>query len=205
LDALAKAASLMFPQDMDPRERLQVSSERKDKGDVVRARTELIEALSAMAREAYERLTQQVNDPGIQTEVERAVALRTLDDLWIGHLMNMDYMRHGVCLQGYGQRDPLVEYKRESYRLFHEVLSNLNQRVANTIFKVQISRQAPDVAQQQVQPPAQEVVLSGPEKEEAAPMVERSLESQAVSDVGRNDPCPCGSGKKYKKCHGQDA
>lgn len=214
LDALAKAASMMFPQDMDVRERLRLTEEKQGtKGDLVRMRTELIEALTTMARESYERLTQHIGDVGLQVDIERMVALRALDDLWIGHLMNMDYLRHGVGLQGYGQRDPLVEYKREAYRLFHEVLANLNQRVATTIFKVQVSRQTGDHTHTQEQPTSQPIELAHPAPSTDAadvasasvPTVSAESIPATVKEVGRNEPCPCGSGKKYKKCHGQDA
>jgi preprotein translocase subunit SecA len=131
--------------------------------------------------------------------------VRALDDLWIGHLENMDYLRHGVGLQGYGQRDPLVEYKREAYRMFHGLLGTLNQRVASTIFKVQIARETAEEEMRRLQSQAKPIELSGPQKEAENGSAPSSEEKKAMGDVGRNDPCPCGSGKKYKKCHGQES
>jgi preprotein translocase subunit SecA len=124
--------------------------------------------------------------------------------LWISHLEAIDYLRHGVGLQGYGQRDPLVEYKREAYRLFQQLLTTLNQRVSHMIFKVQISKQEAEKELRRMQPLAQPVQLSGPEKEAGESQIanRKSQVDPMYKDVGRNDLCPCGSGKKYKKCHG---
>ncbi|QQR60690.1 preprotein translocase subunit SecA [Candidatus Uhrbacteria bacterium] len=203
LDQLAEAASAILPKGVDVRGQLQAASENKDgRENLVLMRTALVETLLKLAREAYEALSKQAGDPGLQAEVEKAVAVRALDDLWIAHLENMDYLRHGVGLQGYGQRDPLVEYKREAYRMFHGLLGTLNQRVASTIFKVQIARETAEEELRRLQSQAKPIELSGPQKETESVSVPSSEEKKAMGDVGRNDPCPCGSGKKYKKCHG---
>jgi preprotein translocase subunit SecA len=205
LDQLAEAAAAILPKGVDVRGQLQAASENKDgRENLVLMRTALVETLLKLAREAYEALSQQAGDPGLQAEVEKAVAVRALDDLWIAHLENMDYLRHGVGLQGYGQRDPLVEYKREAYRMFHGLLGSLNQRVASTIFKVQIARETAEEELRRLQSQAKPIELSGPQKETENISASSSEENKAMGDVGRNDPCPCGSGKKYKKCHGQE-
>jgi preprotein translocase subunit SecA len=207
LDKLAEAAAAILPKGVDIAGQLKAASENKqDKGDVLALRTALVETLLKLATEAYDALSKQASEPGLQTEVEKAVTIRALDDLWIAHLENMDYLRHGVGLQGYGQRDPLVEYKREAYRMFHELLGNLNQRVASTIFRVQIARETADEEMRRLQSQAKPVELSGPAKElDGGSSSTTSQEKKAMADVGRNDPCPCGSGKKYKKCHGIEA
>jgi preprotein translocase subunit SecA len=205
LDQLAEAAAAILPKGVDVRGQLQAASENKDgRENLVLMRTALVETLLKLAREAYDALSKQAGDPGLQAEVEKAVAVRALDDLWIAHLENMDYLRHGVGLQGYGQRDPLVEYKREAYRMFHGLLGTLNQRVASTIFKVQIARETAEEELRRLQSQAKPIELSGPQKETENVSVSSSEEKKAMGDVGRNDPCPCGSGKKYKKCHGQE-
>jgi preprotein translocase subunit SecA len=206
LDQLAEAASAILPKGVDVRGQLQAASENKDgRENLVLMRTALVETLLKLAREAYDALSKQAGDPGLQAEVEKAVAVRALDDLWIAHLENMDYLRHGVGLQGYGQRDPLVEYKREAYRMFHGLLGSLNQRVASTIFKVQIARETAEEELRRLQSQAKPIELSGPQKETENVSAPSSEEKKAMGDVGRNDPCPCGSGKKYKKCHGQES
>jgi preprotein translocase subunit SecA len=206
LDQLAEAAAAILPKGVDVRGQLQAASENKDgRENLVLMRTALVETLLKLAREAYDALSKQAGDPGLQAEVEKAVAVRALDDLWIAHLENMDYLRHGVGLQGYGQRDPLVEYKREAYRMFHGLLGSLNQRVASTIFKVQIARETAEEELRRLQSQAKPIELSGPQKETENVSAPSSEEKKAMGDVGRNDPCPCGSGKKYKKCHGQES
>ena len=110
-------------------------------------------------------------------QIEKVVCLRTLDMLWLEHLENMDYLRDSVKLRAYGQRDPLVEYKAEGHRLFQDLLSKIELNIAKTILKVNIVEQP---RQTEVKQPF------FPKKQ-----------------LGRNDPCFCNSGKKYKKCHGQ--
>lgn len=171
--------------------------------DLVAVRTVIIEAIMALVRDTYEKLSETLGDTAIQMEIEKVVTLRALDDLWISHLEAIDYLRHGVGLQGYGQRDPLVEYKREAYRLFQQLLTTLNQRVAHMIFKVQITRQDAEQELRRMQPLAKPVQLAGPAKEMGKGESSVRLETDPkFKDVGRNDPCPCGSGKKFKKCHG---
>jgi len=103
-------------------------------------------------------------------QIEKFVSLKVLDSLWVNHLENMDYLRDSVRLRAYGQRDPLVEYKSEGHRMFCNLLSSFESTLANAIFRAQINPTP-------------------------------SFSSKVSGKVtGRNDPCPCGSGKKYKKC-----
>jgi preprotein translocase subunit SecA len=129
--------------------------------------------------------------------LERALFLRTIDMLWIDHLDAMNHLREGIGLRGYGQKDPLIEYKNESYRMFQTLLSAIDSEILNIIFKVEIQ---PQVSEEQ------ETQLTKAAKE-ATPQIKetRTREQKRVKKekVGRNDPCPCGSGKKYKKCHGK--
>ena len=120
------------------------------------------------------------------------VMLRNVDTLWLEHLDSMDRLRDGIGLLGYGQRDPLIEYKKESYRMFQTLLGTIEENVVSAIFKVQVV--------QKVKSPMENKNISASGGDETvssavAPKIK-------LKKVGRNDPCPCGSGKKYKKCCG---
>jgi len=175
----------------------------------VEDRTALIESIVSDAKNAYdalrENIIKQVGNDGGFLEVERTLMLRAVDTLWIEHLEAMDHLRQGIGLRGYGQRDPLVEYKKEAYRLFNELLDLIRKQVVYTIFKVSVAlKAAPSLYERQ------NVTLSAPAKtmssnkggavSSSAPTTQNAASSEKV---GRNEPCPCGSGKKYKKCHGQ--
>ncbi len=156
--------------------------------------------------------------------------LREIDQQWIDHLKSMDQLREGIGLRGYGQRDPKLEYKKEGYTLFTDMIERISMNVASQLFRVQLQLQQEAPASQQQQPQAvPEVVPEFKHKErrmvalhpgsmagpsggdgEAAASGDGDGDRQrtVVRDkpkVGRNEPCPCGSGKKYKKCHGTTA
>ncbi|MFA6429279.1 MAG: preprotein translocase subunit SecA [Patescibacteria group bacterium] len=184
---------------------------------LVERRTHIIEGAMALVKQAYKAFEDLVGDVPTLEDIEKTVLLRSLDDLWVGHLESMDYLRHSIGLQSYGQRDPLVEYKREGYRLFNELIAMHQQRVARTIFKVRIVRETAEQERQKMAMMSRAVQLSAPAKEGEAsgfmgagmsPMAQaaqdpsRETPVSAAKEAGRNDPCPCGSGKKFKKCHG---
>ncbi len=132
-------------------------------------------------------------------ELERGVMIRAIDMLWVDHLVSIDYLRSSIGLQGYAQRDPLVEYKRETYGLFSALLSNIQKEVAYAFFKLSIGVQmAPSVMTDD------KLTLQGATKETSTQgeHIEHKERNKEGNKIGRNDPCPCGSGKKYKKCHG---
>jgi preprotein translocase subunit SecA len=120
-------------------------------------------------------------------KVVKFLCLRTLDMFWIDHLENMEYLRDSVKLRAYGQLDPLVEYKNEGHKMFQSLISNAEMSIAQNIFKIGIKREAP--------------AFSRPVST-AMPSNIYPKTNQGKNKVGRNDPCPCGSGKKYKKCCG---
>ncbi len=169
----------------------------------VAARTAIADALEQHALAHLETLSQQVADPAVFPEVARNVMLRSIDQLWIEHLDLMDHLREGIGLRGYGQRDPLVEYKKEAFDLFAQLINSINTQITNTIFRVTIT---PGTSAPQ---PRQQVITSAPQKEAvearsvSGPMTQTKVSPSGVdlSTVGRNDPCPCGSGKKFKKCY----
>lgn len=124
---------------------MQVLRERTDLS-VLERRSSFIEQAIKGIDQAYQDLEGTLMNPAVMQDLEKSILLRIMDDLWIFHLEAMDHLRHGIGLQGYGQRDPLVEYKREGYRLFHEMLGEIGRRLTRTLFHVQ-------VAQPEAQPP----------------------------------------------------
>ena len=137
-------------------------------------------------------------EPGNMRLLERIVMLRTIDGLWVEHLTAMEYMRQGIGLQAVGQRDPLVAYKQRSHEMFQDLLAAIQHDVAHTIFRVGIKKGAPPPRQA----PAMAPVAAGVAGGVAGGGRPKPLKA-AGKKVGRNDPCPCGSGKKFKKCCGK--
>ena len=166
------------------------------------ARTAIADDLLKHAEQKLADLAKQVEDPAVYPEVVRNVMLRSIDQLWVEHLDLMDHLREGIGLRGYGQRDPLVEYKKEAFDLFAQLINSINTQIANTMFRVTV---APSTNTPQPRP---QVITSGPQKEAVesrsrGPLVQTKQSPTGVdlSTIGRNDPCPCGSGKKFKKCY----
>jgi preprotein translocase subunit SecA len=126
-------------------------------------------------------------------QIEKMVLLRSVDMLWMEHLTAMDCMRDGIGLRGYGQRDPLVEYKKEAYRMYHDLMKAIEENVVTSLFKIQVVRKIESPMENK------NVQESGGSVDEA----EASKPEVNGSHVGRNDLCPCGSGRKYKKCCGK--
>ena len=155
---------------------------------------ELIDRLFEDAIIAYADVEARFT-PETLPKVERHVLLMVIDKLWVDHLTAMDDLRQGVGLQAYGQRDPLVVYKTEGYQMFNKLLSSIQHDVVRAIFRVQ-----PVVAQQPVQTRVTESATST-----NAPEAPASTAQRRVNKVRPNELCPCGSGKKYKFCHGARA
>jgi preprotein translocase subunit SecA len=161
----------------------------------------IIEAVHAR----YEEKEQLIGADNMRLN-EKYLLLQVIDQQWKDHLLNIDHLKEGIGLRGYGQRDPLVEYKRESFELFQEMMERIQDRVVKVLWKIELAGREGDREESQrvqralpPQPPKQQLTFSGAPKEAAAPV------KRAQAKVGRNDPCPCGSGKKYKKCHGTAA
>ncbi len=133
-------------------------------------------------------------------QLEKMVMLRTIDTLWKDHLLGMDSLREGIGLRGYGQKDPLIEYKREAFDMFAAMMDRCEREVLEHLFRVQIvqGEQPPPVQARSRRPPQ----LKLNRGEDAGGGNGDKTVRRTGEKVGRNDPCPCGSGKKYKKCHG---
>ena len=169
---------------------------------------EVASVLGDLVADAYERKRVEVGDEGVLV-LERLVLLRVIDSLWVEHLTAVDDMRRGIGLRAYSQRDPLNEFKVEAYRMFDELKSTIRHDITHTVFRVTLTREPlqqrqprpmlesrPDVSGNAVAGSATAAAVSaaasgaGPQTAKAGPK------------LGRNDPCWCGSGKKYKRCHG---
>jgi preprotein translocase subunit SecA len=171
----------------------------------------LVEKITETVQAAYNDKCDRFGE--VMREVEKQIMLQVLDMLWKEHLANMDHLRQGIGLRAYGQKNPKQEYKRESFELFQDMLENLKHEVVRVLARVEPVTQEEMEAmeaervrameQQQMQlQHAQASAMDGaesvPQEEQAAqPFVREGVK------VGRNDPCPCGSGKKYKQCHGK--
>src|SRR2546426_120434 len=133
-------------------------------------------------------------------QLEKMVMLRTIDTLWKDHLLGMDSLREGIGLRGYGQKDPLIEYKREAFDMFAAMMDRCEREVLEHLFRVQIvqGEQPPPVQARSRRPPQ----LKLNRGEDTGGGNGDKTVRRTGEKVGRNDPCPCGSGKKYKKCHG---
>ena len=159
----------------------------------------LREELVRKTHAAYEAKEKELG-PDLLRYLEKMVMLRTIDTLWKDHLLAMDSLREGIGLRGYGQKDPLIEYKREGFDMFAAMMDRCKQDVLEHLFRVQVvpGEQPPPVLERPRRPPA----LTLNRGEQAAAGNEDKTIRRSGDKVGRNEPCPCGSGKKYKKCHG---
>ena len=160
---------------------------------VLLSRDEILEELTKHAEEMYEAREVQLEPENMRT-LERLLMLRTVDVAWVQHLTTMDDLRQGIGLHAYGQRDPLVMYKTEGSRLFQGLLDRIQHDVVHSIFQVSLGPAA-----------GSRRADSRPKASPMAAASGRQREAVAVggrNKIGRNEPCPCGSGKKYKRCHG---
>jgi len=158
----------------------------------------LRERIYAQAVELYGR-KEEVVGSDVMRNFEKGVMLQTLDSLWKEHLAAMDYLRQGIHLRGYAQKDPKQEYKRESFAMFAAMLEGLKYEVISTLSKVQVRMpEEVEALEQQRREEAERLARQqqlSHQDEAGSPYADRK--------IGRNDPCPCGSGKKYKQCHGR--
>ncbi|MCX2533440.1 preprotein translocase subunit SecA [Plesiomonas shigelloides] len=164
----------------------------------------LREQVIAEAEKQY-RLKEEVVGESMMRHFEKGVMLQTLDTLWKEHLAAMDYLRQGIHLRGYAQKNPKQEYKRESFEMFTDMLENLKLDVISTLSKVRV-RMPEEVEQVEAQRRAEAERIAQKQKYSHDEADEQGETGGTVvrgeRKVGRNEPCPCGSGKKYKQCHG---
>lgn len=176
-------------------------------------RKAILENIIQEATSIYESLPERFKAANIDfKEVEKGILIRSIDEMWVEHLETVDYLRRGIGLRGYGQRDPLVEYKKEAWHLYQELLGLINRQVVYAIYKTASALELTNVPEIKLfNSPETKLEFTGAQKEmqrqaearNTADLVHEKTKDESGDKVGRNDLCPCGSGKKYKKCHGK--
>ncbi len=210
VDTMAQDVRTLFPMDDAAASKLThlINDESRDDREVIASLVEQVVAAGKVVYGAREKH----NGEAAQRAIERSVVLRSIDQHWMDHLDAIEHLRQGIGLRGYGQQDPLIEYKREAFDMFSQLLANIRTTTLRTIFRATVVAQEESAMMQL----ARNMQLSGAgddvgqlaalanDEQKAAlaslPKMQKPL--RATDTVGRNDPCPCGSGKKYKKCHG---
>jgi len=156
----------------------------------------IIKSLKDIARDIYAAREKSLGMPLVR-EIEKYVYLTTLDEKWMDHLDNMESLRDGIGLRGYAQRDPLVEYQKEAYSMFERLIGSVESEVVKKIYRLNPVTQSAPTPNMVMR---KDEVEGGTVKKKVVKV--ESKTSEKKERIGRNDPCPCGSGKKYKKCHG---
>jgi len=162
---------------------------------------ELVGALIEAVKERYEE-KEKLFGPEMMRWLERRIVLDIVDTQWKDHLLTLDHLKEGIGLRGYGQKDPLVEFKKEAFTLFEDMMARIDTETVRYLFLIQPARPEDEARQIERRQRRQQQELqyqTGPAQAEAPRPV------RTGAKIGRNDPCPCGSGKKYKKCHGRAA
>lgn len=199
----------IFPFSEENKKQVEVIKNDKSKNEIEK-RGALHGFLMDLAKMAYGQKEKEIGEENMKG-AEKMVALQTIDTLWMNHLDEIDYLREGIGLRGYGQRDPLIEYKREAFSLFSHLMENVRSTIVRTIFRIQL---IPALQTQKEE--RKDLQFKGADEEMeqfgAAKKMQNSgggkseeIKQKPIINkdkVGRNDPCPCGSGKKYKKCCG---
>jgi len=209
IEEIYQVVSTIFKINDQSKKKIEVNKNETPKLDKANIRTEMIESLVNQAKERYAEIKKNAKGFGLDwVDIEKSILIRSIDTLWIEHLEAMSSVRQGIGLRGYGQRDPLVEYKKEAYGLYNELNNLIQKEVVYSIYKVGqiddvISKgfTAPSLMDRATQFSAPAKTMAGG-AEETKQIIKQKERNEDGEKVGRNDPCPCGSGKKYKKCCG---
>jgi preprotein translocase subunit SecA len=178
---------------------------------VAEARAAVEEQVFNVAEKAYRQKEElfgvDADGVPILRRYEQYLYLQAIDTLWKDHLLSMDHLRQGIGLRGYGQRDPKQEYKKEGYEMFVRMTWEIRANVVGNLLRLQPVRQetAQEIEQKRLALARRQRVIEshgGGDGDEGAAKPKQETVVRTQPKVGRNDPCPCGSGKKYKKCHG---
>ncbi|RUA01498.1 MAG: preprotein translocase subunit SecA, partial [Deltaproteobacteria bacterium] len=160
-------------------------------------RDSLIELLDEATMAAYRKKEAEIGETDFRN-LERYVLLQNIDTMWKDHLLSMDHLKEGIGLRGYAQQDPLLIYKKEGYEMFSEMMDRVAEETLGILFRIELA--APQEIEQIQQKKEQDLVFSGGGDAEPP---KRKPVKRKEKKVGRNAPCPCGSGKKFKKCCGR--
>ncbi len=214
IETIISDISGIFPLADADKKQLQIISSDKSIDNATQV-SKMLDYLMGKAKQVYAKKEEEIGMENMR-KVEKMIILQTIDSLWIGHLDQIDYLRQGIGLRGYGQRDPLIEYKKEAYNLFTELIKNIHLTIVNTIFKITLAR---PIEQSQIDDKKENWKFQGADEQmKQFQTLKNQRSSVSVSAGGetpkqkpirvekipsRNDLCPCGSGKKYKKCHGK--
>ena len=155
-------------------------------------KNELKHTLKEAAIKLYETKEAEFPEPEQIREIERVVLLKVIDNKWMSHLDDMDALREGIGLQAYGQRDPVVEYKMNAFEMFNNMITSIQEDTVRMLYHVHVEQK---IEREQV------AKVTGTNKDETAT---NTPKKRTAAKVYPNDPCPCGSGKKYKKCCGRN-
>ncbi len=186
----AKKVKEYFAYDIDPDEVRKIP------------RNKLTDELYQRVTEAYKEKVKKIGNEEMFKMHERFVALQFLDRHWKDHLLNMDHLKDAIGLRGYGQKDPIIEYKKESYALFEDMMSRVEDNIIKVLYWIQPASEEQVREEKRKAKAKQKRLLHASVKDREAPVV--ATVKRDKPKVGRNDPCPCGSGKKYKKCCGRN-
>jgi len=228
LEALTKAATDVFGFEPAEQDQLEFGGQTAD---------QMTDLIWKLALEKYEKKEKLVGEPEILHRVERDIMLQIVDSQWKDHLYSLDHLKEGIGLRGYGQRDPLVEYKKESFELFQAMRDRIEEEIVRYLWRLmpmtgtglEGEGTPVPIRPQPRRPSPSQMTLNSPSSAAASPFgainsggapprggqpprpartggddVVKQVKREEPK-VGRNEPCPCGSGKKYKKCHGAAA
>ena len=165
-------------------------------------RNKLTDEMYKRVTEAYNEKVKKMGDEEMFKMHERFVALQFLDRHWKDHLLNMDHLKDAIGLRGYGQKDPIIEYKKESFALFEDMMSRVEDNIIKVLYWIQPASEEQVREEKRKAKAKQKRLLHASAKDQKAPVV--ATIKRDKPKIGRNDPCPCGSGKKYKKCCGRN-
>jgi preprotein translocase subunit SecA len=225
MDIISVELMNIFPFSMQDQKKLEQIRDDKSKNTAEKISL-MMDYAMGKAKEAYIQKEKEIGSETFR-QVEKAIMLQTIDTLWMNHLDEIDYLRQGIGLRGYGQRDPLVEYKREAFNLFSHLMENMRATTVKTIFKISMVSTQPSASaslgrdgQAQIEAKPQNVQYKGAEENTTqfgaakenetgeAPAAQKPIINE--NKIGRNDPCPCGAKKedgtpkKYKNCCGRN-